>query len=56
MGNTMEVLDGTVDGDNLTFAMQIKRPMTVRMEFNLSVTGEVKAGTLGKQKVSGERA
>jgi hypothetical protein len=61
MGNTMEVLDGAVDGDNVTFAMEINRPMTMRMEFKLAVTGdtiagEVKAGMLGKQKVSGERA
>jgi hypothetical protein len=61
MGNTMELLDGSVDGDNLSFAMQISRPMQMRMEFHLAIdgdqiAGDVKAGMLGKQKVSGERA
>lgn len=60
-GTTVDIFDGTVDGDRLRFSIRIKQPMPMKLQFNLAVEGEslsgdVKAGILGRQKVTGERA
>jgi hypothetical protein len=60
-GMTVDIFDGTVDGDRLRYAIRIKQPMPMKLQFDLTVAGEtlsgtVKAGILGRQKVSGARA
>jgi hypothetical protein len=60
-GTTVDIFDGTVEGDSLRFAIRIKQPMPMKLQFNLtvagdSIAGDVKAGILGRQKVSGARA
>lgn len=61
MGTTMEVADGTANGDEVTFALDFTRPVPMRLDFRLavsgdSIAGEAKAGPMGRWKVAGERA
>ena len=60
MGNT-EVRDGKVDGDRLTFTMDITVPMPMMLTGDLvvdgdSVNGTVTAGAFGAFPMSGTRA
>src|SRR5215211_2413631 len=60
-GTTVDILDGKVDGEQLLFTIKIKQPMPMKLHFNLKVAGEslsgdVKAGIFGRQKVTGGRA
>ncbi|WP_143743267.1 hypothetical protein OG836_04140 [Micromonospora zamorensis] len=61
LGTTMEVADGTANGDEVTFALDFTRPVPMRLDFHLSVSGdsiagEAKAGPVGRWKVAGQRA
>ncbi|WP_433550559.1 hypothetical protein ACQP08_21830 [Micromonospora zamorensis] len=61
MGTTMEVVDGTANGDEATFALDFTRPMPMRLDFRLavsgdSIAGEAMAGPVGRWNVAGERA
>lgn len=61
MGTRLELAEGTVDGDRVTFSMRVKRPMPMRLRFDLAVDGDdlhghVVAGPFGKQQVTGHRA
>ncbi|AOH83731.1 hypothetical protein AWL63_06870 [Sphingomonas panacis] len=58
---SVEVKDGTVDGDTLAWVMSITSPMPMKLECTATVdgdtlTGSVGAGGLGSFPVSGVRA
>jgi hypothetical protein len=58
---TVDIFDGTIDGGRLRFAIRIKQPMPMKLQFDLTVDGDqiagsVKTGILGRQKVNGARA
>ncbi len=57
---TMEINDGTVDGDSLSWTMDMTVPMPMKLEASASVdgdaiSGEVKAGAFGSMALSGVR-
>ncbi len=57
---TMEITDGTVDGDNLAWTMDMTVPMPMKLEATASVDGDaisgaVKAGAFGEMALSGTR-
>ena len=57
----MEIQDGTIDGDNLTWKADISQPMAMTLEFSATVEGDelkgsVKLGAFGNSDFSGTRA
>ncbi|MBW8784335.1 MAG: hypothetical protein JF593_06815 [Novosphingobium sp.] len=57
---TMEVTDGHVDGNRLTWKMDMKVPMPMTLECEATVdgnalTGQVRAGAFGTMAMSGTR-
>jgi hypothetical protein len=57
----MEVTDGTVDGNNLTWTAALTQPMPITLEFTATVDGDkisgnVKLGTFGDASFEGSRA
>jgi hypothetical protein len=57
----MEVNDGKVDGNRLTWKMDMKVPMPMTLDCEATVdgdalTGTVKAGAFGSMALSGKRA
>ena len=57
---TMEVKDGTIDGNTLTWKMDMTVPMPMELEGEASVdggqlTGSVKAGAFGSMQLTGQR-
>ncbi len=57
----MEVRDGKVDGNRLTWKMDMKVPMPMELEGEATVdgdalTGSVKAGMFGSMALTGTRA
>ncbi len=57
----IELQDGTVDGDSLTWKADITSPMAMTLEFSATVdgdtmTGNVKLGSFGDASFSGTRA
>jgi hypothetical protein len=60
MGN-MDISDGTIDGDKLTWKVAIEQPMAMTMEFAATVegdsmSGEAQLGTFGTASFTGARA
>jgi len=58
---TMDVIDGKVSGNRLTWKMDMKVPMPMTLECEATVdgdtlTGSVKAGAFGSMTMSGTRA
>jgi hypothetical protein len=58
---SLDLTDGTVDGDNLTWKAELEQPMKMTMEFSAtvagdSISGEAKLGTFGSASFSGTRA
>ena len=58
---TMEVVDGKVDGNTLTWKMNMTVPMPMTLEGEVTIdgdtlTGTVKAGAFGAFPMSGTRA
>ena len=58
---TMEVENGKVDGNSLTWTMNMKVPMPMTLECEATVdgdaiTGNIKAGAFGSMALSGTRA
>ena len=56
----MEIANGTVDGDTLSWGMDITVPMPMQLDATATVsgdaiTGEVKAGAFGSMGLSGTR-
>lgn len=59
-GAMIDIEDGQVEDDRLRFSVKIKKPMPVRLKFDVGVSGdqmegEVKVGIFGKSKVVGAR-
>jgi len=60
-GNTTELADGKVDGNNVSWKVSITTPFPMTLEFSGAVTGDtmsgnVKAGNFGSFPFSGTRA
>ena len=58
---TMEFTDGTVDGNNLSWSVQLERPMPMKVDTTATIdgdtlTGESILGSFGKAKITGTRA
>lgn len=59
-GTLLEVLNGEMHGDRMTFNLKIKKPMPMKLTYILTVdgdtlAGELKPGIFPKQPVSGTR-
>lgn len=59
MGN-MDIKDGTIDGNKLTWKMDMTTPMPMTLDCDATVdgdqlTGAVKAGAFGTMEISGQR-
>ena len=57
----MEITDGTVDGDTLTWKAALTQPMPITLEFTAKVdgdtiSGDVKLGSFGNATFEGARA
>ena len=57
----MEITDGIVDGNNLTWKAALTQPMPITLEFSATVdgdkiSGKVKLGTFGDATFEGARA
>jgi len=56
-----DIPDGSVDGDTLSWTMQISKPMPVTLTCRATITGDrlegkVKAGIFGSFPITGSRA
>jgi hypothetical protein len=59
--DAIEVTDGTVDGNDLTWKAAMTQPMPITLEFSAtidgdSISGNVKLGTFGDATFEGKRA
>ncbi len=57
----LDIQDGTIDGDNLSWKADITSPMAMTLEFSAKVagdeiSGDVKLGAFGNASFSGTRA
>jgi cytochrome P450 len=55
----IEIKDGKIDGDTLSWTMHVKKPMPVKLSFNVKVagdamTGKAKLGMFGEAEVTGQ--
>jgi len=60
-GQTLEVTDGKIEGDNLTWSMKITKPIPLTLKVlakvdGSSMSGAVTAGMLGSFPLKGTRA
>ncbi|KJC62508.1 signal peptide protein [Bradyrhizobium sp. LTSPM299] len=60
-GNSTEIFDGTVDGDDLAWKVSITNPMPLTLDFSGkvsgdSITGEMGIGPMGSFPFTGSRA
>ena len=60
-GDSIELTDGTADGDNLTWKAAMTSPMPMTLEFSATVSGDeisgnVKLGSFGDATFTGTRA
>jgi hypothetical protein len=60
-GNTAEIFDGTVSGDNVSWKVSIDKPMPLTLEFTGtvagdSISGEMGIGPMGSFPFTGTRA
>jgi hypothetical protein len=46
-GNSTEIFDGTVNGDDLAWKVSITNPMPLTLEFTGKVTGDAISGEMG---------
>jgi hypothetical protein len=58
---SVEIFDGHVDGDKVSWKANIKRPMPLTLEFSVTVggagmSGSVKLGMFGDAPLKGKRA
>ena len=58
---SLDLTDGQVDGDNLTWKAELEQPMKMTMEFTAtvagdSISGEAKLGSFGSASFNGTRA
>src|SRR3989344_713967 len=57
---SLDITDGKVDGNTLTWTMDMKVPMPIKLEGTATVdgdtiTGQIKAGAFGTMAMSGTR-
>jgi hypothetical protein len=57
---SLDITDGKVDGNTLTWTMDMKVPMPMKLEGTATVdgdtiTGQIKAGAFGTMAMSGTR-
>jgi hypothetical protein len=60
-GNTAEIFDGTVDGDDVAWKVSITNPMPLTLEFigkvaGNDISGEMGIGPMGSFPFTGKRA
>jgi len=60
-GNSVEIFDGTVNGNNISWKISITDPMPMTLEFSGTVngdalTGSVTLGAFGNSSFSGTRS
>jgi hypothetical protein len=60
-GNSTEIFDGTVNGDEISWKVSITDPMPITLEFTGTVDGDeiagtVKLGEFGNSSFSGNRS
>lgn len=60
-GNSTEIFDGTVNGDNVTWKVSITNPMPLTLDFSGkvagdSISGEMGIGPMGSFPFTGTRA
>ena len=58
---TLEITDGAVDGNKLTWTAQISQPMPMKLSFDVEVDGDelsgnVQLGAFGNAPIKGTRA
>ena len=58
---TLEITDGAVDGNKLTWTAQISEPMSMKLSFSVEVNGDemsgnVQLGMFGNAPLKGTRA
>ena len=58
---SVDITDGSADGDNLAWSVQIQQPMPIKLEFTAtvdgdSISGNFKIGAFGSGTLSGTRA
>ena len=58
---SVDITDGTVDGNTLTWKAGIEQPMPITLEFNAtidgdSISGKVKLGSFGEADFTGARS
>lgn len=58
---TVEISEGSVDGNDLKWSIQIQQPMPMKLEFAAtvdgdSISGTIKFGAFGSGSISGSRA
>jgi hypothetical protein len=46
-GNSVEIFDGTVDGNDLAWKVSITNPMPLTLEFTGKVSGDAMSGEMG---------
>jgi hypothetical protein len=56
----MQLLDGKIDGDRLTWKMEMKLPFPMTLEADVTITGDtlsggIKAGAFGTSPITGKR-
>ncbi|MET0249378.1 MAG: hypothetical protein ABW164_06580 [Sphingobium sp.] len=56
-----EEVNGTIDGDQLTWSVNVQQPMQIQVDFDVVVdgdrlNGDAKLGMFGSAPVTGERA
>jgi hypothetical protein len=61
MGSSVEIFDGTANGNDLAWKVNITQPMPMTLEFTGSVdgtkiSGQMKAGAFGSWPFSGDKA
>ncbi len=61
MGNSVDLVNGKINGDSLTWEASITTPMPMTLKFDAkhsgdSVSGEVELGAFGKASFEGTRA
>lgn len=57
---SLDIEEGKVDGDNLTWAINMTQPMAMKLDFKAvvdgdKITGEVDLGSFGKATLEGTR-
>ena len=60
-GNTLPIKDGKIDGDTISYAVEVTTPMPMTLEMTATIeganlSGKMKAGNFGSFDVTGTKA